>query len=449
MPNHCEAAAQMLALPKFGSGIGLHRMLWAIDNLEQQTWLSNLDAIRVTGSKGKGSTSAVCASILAALGIKVGLYTSPHLLRFNERIKLSGADITDDELTRSWEWFSGVAASYRNKYPDDLYGSFEAFTAVALNAFARNGLSTIVAEGGIGGRYDSTRVIPGKTVALTSVELEHTELLGSTCELIAYDKADLCPSDGTVVVGPVDRDVLRRLRGYCRVRNVSLIDAVAESTVTGLRFAHRHMEFSLNCAGIDIGEVCTPLLGEHQAGNIAVAITAAWNWITRNRSDISEEMFRRCVIDALGTIQWPGRLEFINENPEVLIDVGHTPQSMRMVASTVKKLFGSRPILLLTGVSRDKNVAGILSELIPVAAVVVCTRAYHKGASSDELGQLCRGLEPGIEVLSIEPLEEAAQVALARAASAHMPLLVAGGLFLAVEVMTAMRGGDPRLLHFA
>ena len=200
-PRNCPAALEMLALPKFGAGIGLHRMRWALEQLPDRAWLENLDAIKVTGSKGKGSTASICAAILRQLGFTTGLYTSPHLYRFNERIKTGQRDILDEELAIAWEWFKAVKMDYERLHPNDSFGAFEACTAVAARHFANQRVEALVVESGIGGRYDPARTIPGRTAALTSVELEHVNLLGDRTELIAYDKADLCPPHGTLLAG--------------------------------------------------------------------------------------------------------------------------------------------------------------------------------------------------------------------------------------------------------
>jgi dihydrofolate synthase/folylpolyglutamate synthase len=448
-PNHSEAAIELLKFPKFGKGIGLHRMLWLIDQMKQELWWRNLDVLKVTGSKGKGSTSALCSSILSRLGLQVGLFTSPHLLRFNERINLAGKDISDEDLTKSWTWFRNIAAAYRVTNPSDSFGAFEAFTAVAFEAFARHNLAAVVCEAGIGGRYDSTRPLPGKTVALTSIELEHAELLGSTTEQIAYDKADLCPSGGTLVVGRLDRELIRRLKGYCRIRSVSLLEVELQSDISDVHYVDHRMEFTLSCIGLNFGRVSTPLLGEHQAGNVAVAIAATWDWLSRNRPDIHKERFKASVIEGIAGVHWPGRLQRIMENPDIVIDVGHTPQSMRSIASTVQEVYPGRPIALLTGVSKDKNVKSVLSELAPLASAIICTRPYHKGAPANEVADICRQLRPEIEVIAKENIEEAVNVAINYALPSNMVILVAGGLFLAIEAMVAIQGGDPSVLKFA
>jgi len=446
-PNHSNAASELLKFSKFGKGIGLHRMHWIIKQMQNPEWTSNLDVLKITGSKGKGSTSVLCSIFLSKLGLRVGLFTSPHLLRFNERIKIDGVDISDEHLSESWENFRAKEAMYNRLFPGDTFGSFEAFTAVAFDAFESHRVDAVVSEAGIGGRYDSTRPFPGRTVALTSVELEHTELLGNSTELIAYDKADLCPSGGTLIVGNIDKEIIRRLRSFCAIRSVNLL--IPDSEISDIAFSENKMEFSLKCIGLDFGRLRTSLLGEHQAGNISLAVTATWNWLSRNRPNITKEELKAAAIEAISEVHWPGRLQTVHKDPLVVIDVGHTPQSMHSVALTVKEAYPETPILLLTGVSKDKNLVGILSELVPIASLVICSCPYHKGTAAEQVAEVCRSLTDGVEVIAVEKIEDAVGEAIRRAREGKMMVLVAGGLFLAIEAMIAAEGGDPAALLFA
>jgi dihydrofolate synthase/folylpolyglutamate synthase len=447
--TNSEAATELLRLPKFGAGVGLHRMLWVVDRMQATDWFTNLDVLKITGSKGKGSASAFSSAILSQLGLRTGLFTSPHLFRFNERIKLNGSDISDEELAVSWAWFKNIIEDYSRLYSDDSFGFFEALTGVAFHLFSRHNVAAVVAEAGIGGRYDSTRPFPGKTVALTSVELEHTELLGETTELIAYDKADLCPSGGTLVVGELHQELVPRLRSYCRLRGIRIVEAQAASEISNVEFLGDIMTFSLKCVDLDFGTVSMPLIGRHQAGNAAVAIIATWDWLSRNYPDIDASSFKGSVIQALGAIHWPGRLQRIMERPEVIIDVGHTPQSMRCVADAIREMNPHRAILLLTGVSRDKNVNAVLAELVPIASLIICTQPHHKGTPAGQVAAICRKLRPDLEVISVNNIEDAVRDAIRFASENNMTVVIAGGLFLAIEATIVSQGGKPTDLMFA
>lgn len=451
LPAAPPAVQRLLDHPKFGSGIGFQRMQALLGQLPNPAWSTHLDALKVTGSKGKGSTAAVAAEILRQLGLKTGLYTSPHLLRFNERIRINQNDINEADLVEACTWYDSAAKAYQQAFPNDHFAAFEAFTAVALHHFSHHHVQAVVAEAGIGGRYDTTRTFPGTTVALTSVELEHCELLGHQPEFIAYDKADLCPAGGTLVVGRIEPELVRRLRAYTRDRGIQLVDIRAEAEVGEVEFVDWRMRFSLRCLGCDFGRLETPLLGEHQAWNIAVAATAVRNWLHRHRSEVGveQEQFREAVRNAAASVKWPGRLERLSLQPETIIDVGHTPQSMRAIVAALRSMPSDKPVLLVTGVSYNKDIRGVLAELLPVADAVVCTAAWYKGAPATEIEQHVRALRPDVPVQVIPTLEEATAYALERATRENARVLFAGGLFLAIEAMATLQHIDPRSLRFA
>jgi dihydrofolate synthase/folylpolyglutamate synthase len=447
-PELTRLTAELLALPRSGLGTGFHRMLHLTAEARRSAWWRDLEAIKITGSKGKGSTSALLAAILRELGISHGLYTSPHLVRFAERIQVGGNPIPAGELISTARAVLAARAEYEARYPDDRIGAFEVFTALAVRHFAAAGPRTVVSEAGIGGRYDATRIFPGSVAALTSVELEHTALLGWSPDSIAFDKADLCPDRGTLVAGPMAPDLLRRLEGYCAVRRVELVPIESLASVSALEYRDGVMRFSMRCDGLDFGTLTSRLPGEHQAWNAALAVAVLRRWLARTETAVAGERLQAAVREALRTVEWPGRFHRVHSDPDVIVDVGHTPQSVRGAARTMRLVYPGRPVLLVTGVSVDKDAEGILRELLPGAEAVLCTRAHHKGRPAAEIADLCRALRPGVEIETRERIEEAVEAALARASRDGMVVLVAGGLFLAVEAAVSLQGGDPRQVQF-
>ena len=443
-----DATAALLAVPKFGAGVGLHRMLWFTRELPAQDWLRGLDAIKVTGSKGKGSVCAVTEAILRHAGVRTGLFTSPHLLRFHERIQVNGCPISETDLRTSAAWALDAKTRYEGLFPGDTPGAFEVCTAAALHHFSRENVEVVVAEAGIGGRYDSTRVLPGPLAALTSVELEHTAILGNSTELIAFDKADLCPSGGALVAGRIEPSLLRRLEAYCRIRNVDLLPVADHLSVSAITWQDHQMVFDLTAEGLGLPGLQTRLLGEHQAWNIGVAILLTRRWLAAHRPDMEPGHFEHAIRTALRELVWPGRLQLIAANPDVLIDVGHTPQSLRSLVATMREAYADKPVLLVTGVSIDKDIAGVLTELVPGAASIICTKAWHKGAPASRIAEHCESVRPGSVRAVFDTIEEAVDAARTRAAAENMRVLVAGGLFLAIEAMTHIQGGNPRDLRF-
>ena len=383
------------------------------------------------------------------LGLRVGLYTSPHLLRFNERIKVNGEEIRTEDLEAAFAWFSGLQKEYSSLFPNDYFGAFEAFTAVALFHFNHSDVEVIVSEGGIGGRYDWTGVLP-----MIGADTHRTGTLRDTRQTPtgknAFDKADICPDGGDLIVGRIDAEVRRRLSSYCRLRRVRAIYAEELCKIYGpTSQSPDRMEFGLKCDGIDFGRLRSSLIGEHQIGNIAVAVLAVSHWIAQRRQDIAEAGFRSAVQRALPRVKWPGRLQRIRQNPDVIIDVGHTPQSMRTTVAAINSLRGPKKVLLVTGVSRDKDVRGILAEIVPVADRILCTSAYHKGETAAVIRDHCRALRPELDIHSAEHTDQAAIDALRMVSSDSWMVLIAGGLFVSIETMWAMQGRDPRELQFA
>lgn len=444
-PNPYERLSH---LKKMGNGVGLHRISWLVSDLLAQPWLANLQSIRVTGSNGKGSVCAMLDSIFEALGIERGLYISPHLVRFNERFSLNGNLISDEELMAAIDWFLAREREYSSSYPDDSIGLFEAYTAIALQYFDHHKPDVLVAEAGIGGRYDATRVLPGNLVGLTSLDLEHADLLGNSLELIAYDKADLCPTGGTLVVGKIDPEVLRRLRAYCDLRKVNLVSTEELLRVKDVSFTHTTTVASLSLDGMEFDHLQIGLPGRHQINNAAVAILLAQRWIEQEKPTLSAEDFRKGIYEGLRTVRWPGRFQRIQEKPEIYIDVGHTPDAIDRVVETVQDVLPGKPILLVTGVSRDKQVEKIVSKLAKIATRVICTRAYHRGRDASEIFRLVRNQYPEIPVDEAATIEQATALALKLAKENNMTILVAGGLFLAIEAMVAFQGNDPQALRF-
>lgn len=440
--------ARLLDIPKFGQGIGLHRMEALCAEIREGSWMAGLDALKVTGSNGKGSVCAMAASILSALGIHHGLYISPHLIRFHERMVADGRPISDPDLEEAVDWLLERRESYEREHPDDHVGAFEAFTAVALHWFAKLRPETVVAEAGIGGRYDPVRIVPGDWVGLTSIDLEHTEILGPTLELIAYDKADLCSDGGTLVLGEMDGEVLRRLEAYCRLRSIRAILACQEMRPLQVRHTGMRMVVDFETAGGRLNGLEIGLLGRHQVSNAAVAALLVRGWLARHRPGLAPEDFEAGLRRGLANVTWPGRLQRVSDNPEVFIDVGHTPGAIAALVEAVRTILAGRRLFLVTGVSYNKQFEDIVTRLAPLADRILCTRAYHKGSPVEVIEQIARRVRPDIPVTAEERIEDAMARALEIARTEGMTVLVAGGLFLSMEAAQAVRGEDPQALRF-
>ena len=443
-----ELIAQLLNIPKFGKGIGLHRMHYFLNQQPIAPWISQVDAIKITGSNGKGSVSNLVAAILKESGFRVGLYTSPHLFRFHERIRVDGIDISDYELQVVGQWILKTIEEYEQCYPDDKCGAFEAFTAMALHYFATCQVDAVVTEAGIGGRFDSTRMIPGNTTAITSLDLEHTQILGSTLELIAHDKAELCPSGGTLVVGDIDSEVLRKLEVYCSLRKVHLLSIRNCCTFSKPRYIDNQLVFDLQYRDLNWKDLQLKLLGSHQVNNATVSILLAEHWLRLKQPNLSSSEFESIVRCALAHVSVSGRLQKVWEQPEIYVDVGHSPDAMRQLVDSVQQLWQSEPVLLVTGVSYNKDVQSILARLVSIPNRAICTRAWHRGSQVKIIANCLADLRPDLPIDTAETIEQAVVMAKDLALRHKMKVLVAGGLFLSAEFIQVLQGEDPRAIQF-
>lgn len=312
-----------------------------------------LKFVHITGTNGKGSTAAMVASVLTAAGLKTGLCTSPHLWTFHERFQVDGVPIPDEALGRIAE--EVIAAGRGMKDPAT---EFELMTAVGLLYFLEAGCDIVVLEVGLGGRLDSTNVIPAPEAAvITNIGLEHTAQLGNTRALIAGEKAGIIKRGCEAVLYHQSREVEEVVERVCRELNVPLTLTAPEelkvlsSGLEGQTFTYR-----------DEGPYRIPLLGEHQRYNAAAALETLW--VLRKRGwDIPET----AVTEGLSKTVWPARMELVRRNPDVILDGGHNPQCMEALGKALRELYPEKKLIFLTGVLADKDYPTMMGEILPLA----------------------------------------------------------------------------------
>lgn len=395
--------------PKFGAGPGLERVAAIAERLGVSLKSFGDAGAVIVGSNGKGSTAAMTAAILRETGASVGLFTSPHLFDLNERFNIDGADISDEELAHQWSRVVEAAAPFR-----DALGGFEFLFLIAADWFAARGCAHTVWEAGIGGRLDPVRLIEAKRVALTSLDLEHTALLGDTLEEIARDKIDAAPNGATLYIGASCAPQRNSIEAHCGERGV-------------------RPQFTPPFEGT------APLCGEYQRDNAALAVALA-----RDVKAIKDAQ----VATGLAVTRWPGRLEVLQADPLVVIDVGHTPDGARRARAGFEAMRGDKAGVLVCGVSADKEVSAIVSVLAPGFETVLCAVAKHKGAAAPAIAAAANAANPEAELILADSVAEAHHLALARASTQNAAVFVAGGLFLAAEFRAVHLGRDPAALVF-
>lgn len=317
-----------------------------------------LKYIHIAGTNGKGSTAAMTASILRKAGYKTGLYTSPYIYRFNERMQIDGEQISDEELAQITAWIKPLAQSMEESPTE-----FELVSCIAFEYFMRNGCDIVVLEVGMGGALDSTNVIPTPEVAvITNIGLDHTDVLGKTVEEIAETKAGIIKEGGSAVVYRGTPGVEAVFEKVCAERHVSLKKADFES----LKLLRHGLEGQVfDCGSRKALEL--PLLGDHQLHNAAVVLGVMDTLIEKGWK-ITEENIRTGLRD----VSWPGRFDIMRRKPLFIIDGGHNPQCIEALVKNIQDYLAGRKIIVLTGVLADKDYADMYKPVMPLVQEFVC-----------------------------------------------------------------------------
>jgi dihydrofolate synthase/folylpolyglutamate synthase len=434
-------------LPKYGDGVCLARMAGLLDALEIDRARLQCISVVVAGSNGKGSTAAMCAQIGRAYGLRTGLFTSPHLVRFNERIQVDGIEIDDDTFTRLQRRIEAAIGEV-SKRLGQKFGAFEALFALACLHFQKSECDFAVFEAGIGGRYDPVRLVGAHQTCVTSVDYEHVELLGNTLELIASDKSDACAAGGTIVYGENCRGLRAHLVEYNRSRGCTALfvrdDIGIDNEVAGASGQRFDLRFGDQAfRGLELN-----LTGAFQINNAAIAITLFLLWLQRAPSRKAPDRIEAAIRAGLREARWPGRLEVIQSDPLTVIDVGHTPDGIRQSLASLTAIHGAGDWILVTGVSRDKQADEIVGALAPAFDIIIATAAHHQGANPNSIAAAARLANSGADVHVAATIQDAVRLSQEQAAAQKRRVYVAGGLFLAIEYATVARGGHAADLDF-
>lgn len=383
--------------------------------------------IHVAGTKGKGSTAAMIASILTRAGYKTGLYTSPHLHDFTERIQVDRVPITKDEFARLVEVMEPQVEAV-NKF--GVFGqltTFELLTVLAFAYFKERGVAFQVLEVGMGGRLDATNVVEPGVCVITSISLDHTDVLGNTLARIAGEKTGIIKPGSIVVSSPQPPEAMAVIEGACREQAAKLVKVGSDVTWERKAFSNEGQSFQLK--GLT-GEysLSLALLGEYQLENASAAVAAV-----ETLAELGMGVGAESIASGLTQVRWLGRLQVLRQKPWFIVDCAHNAYSAKRLAEALKQHFDFEEAVLILGVSSDKDVAGMVSELMPLAGTVIVTSAQHP-----------RALEPatlaaefsrqGINPEVAGNVSSAVDLALARAKAEDL-ICATGSLFVVAEVM--------------
>ena len=317
-----------------------------------------LKFVHIAGTNGKGSTAAMTASILRKAGYRTGLYTSPYIYRFHERMQVDGLEITDEELSEITEYVKPLAESLT-----EVPTEFELVCCIAFEYFVRKQCDIVVLEVGMGGAFDATNVIETPEVAvITNIGLDHTEVLGDTVEKIAETKSGIFKENGYAVVYRSTPSVEAVYEKVCAEKHVKLMKADFDSL--------RLKKHTLDGQVFDCGErkdLVLPLLGDHQLHNASVVLS-----IVDTLKTIGWNIHEQNIRDGMKDVKWPGRFDVVSHSPLFIIDGGHNPQCIEALVKNVEDYLHDRKVIALTGVLADKDYADMYVPIMPFVDQFVC-----------------------------------------------------------------------------
>ena len=414
----------------------------------------SLQCVLIAGTNGKGSTAATLASILQASGLKTGLYTSPHLVRINERICVNGSSIKDDEFALLHDVVDRTAERLVGEGELPWHPSFfEMLTAMAFEYFARSRPDVVVLEVGMGGRLDATNVVDPRISVITDISLDHQKYLGNTVGEIAREKVGIIRPGGVVVTLPQMPDAndvignaildlgARAISAVAYVPPVSPGSAefwenAAKTFTTGVteEITGPRSRYPLQVMGQQI-MVESPLMGRHQLRNIALAIAAAEELRNQGFGGITASTIERGIRET----HWPGRFQVVparDGGPEIVLDVAHNPAGAWALRSTLSAAYEDRPVTMVFGVMRDKAVSEVTEILFPIAERVVLTQANNpRSATPVEIRQAASRVE--VDIRQVAEVDSALTEA-RRIAGPGGLVVVTGSIYIVGEAMLAL-----------
>ncbi|MFW6158731.1 MAG: bifunctional folylpolyglutamate synthase/dihydrofolate synthase [Planctomycetota bacterium] len=439
---HFTDYERMHRVTKATSVFGLARMNKLLDHCGNPHL--ELDAVHVAGTKGKGSTAAMTASVLGASGRTVGLYTSPHVYDIRERIQVNGEWIPEASVRRLLDGL--VPYLEVAKHGGDTYAPtfFETFTVIAFLYFLERGVDVAVVEVGLGGRLDATNVLQPRACAITPISFDHTEKLGHTLAEIAGEKAGIVKPGVPMISGVQRPEALAVIRDRCEGADAPL-HVVGEDVVIGPRAdatggGGPAGAFRVRTWRRELDGLTVPLLGRHQCENAATAIGLA-DLLHERGTELSDADIR----SGLASVRWPGRIQLVGERPEIIVDGAHNPASIGVLLDTLADLAPKRTVFVVA-VNADKDVTRMLRLLADAADAFVFTRTDNpRAAPPDDLEDRLAEMAPDAPCRAADEPGRALDLA-RELAGADDRIVVTGSMYLAGDALMILdrRRADPK-----
>ncbi len=421
MMNYKETLEYIHSVCWKGSRPGLERtekLLCMMGNPQ-----NNLKYIHVAGTNGKGSVCSMLSTVLRRAGYKTGLYTSPFVRYFNERMMIDGQMISNDELSEITEYVKQFADKM-----EDVPTEFELITAIAFEYFSRNKCDIVVLEVGMGGRLDSTNIINTTVLTvITGIALDHTAFLGDTIGEIATEKAGIIKNNIPVVFGGKSIEAYEAVSKVAKEKN-SILHTATDSEFTNIEFSFRGCTLDTPM----LKKLFVSLVGDYQPSNIATALKCL-SVLKSTGMKISEEDIR----NGMAEVYWPARFEIINENPLMIYDGAHNPEGLRACVDSIKRFFGDKKVNIISGVMADKDVNSMLPVIAEVADEVF-TVIPNNPRSMDSKVYAEYFNNYGIKAYAFETIEDGVRAGLNSSAEKDCPLVSLGTLYMYGDIRDAL-----------
>ncbi|WFD11224.1 bifunctional folylpolyglutamate synthase/dihydrofolate synthase [Tepidibacter hydrothermalis] len=431
--NYNEALEYIHGTYKFGRVLGLDnitKLLSLLDNPQD-----DLNIIHVAGTNGKGSTCSFINSMLISGGYKVGLYTSPYLESFTERIRINSENIEEEELAR-------VTNIVKTKV-DDMVESgfnhpteFEIVTAIAFYYYKEQNVDFVVLEVGMGGRFDATNVIKKPLInVITPISIDHTDYLGDTLEKIAYEKGGIIKDNCEVIMYPQSKEAESVIKNIVNEKNCTLTIAnIQDKEITKMDVLGQVFNCKVKDDVYDNLEI--QLIGKHQVNNAIVAINVIK--ILNDKYDF--EISDQSIYEGIKNTKWAGRIEVLGKNPLFIIDGAHNEDGVKSLCNTIDAYMGDRDITLVLGMLKDKDVRTVCEILIPRCKNVITTKPNNPRAmKSDELKAIVNSLNK--ECTSCDDIEKAVELATQKT-NENSVIICAGSLYMIGDIRSIVKKGD-------
>lgn len=417
---------EMYGLRRFGIKLGLDiidSILEALGRPEKK-----FACIHVAGTNGKGSIASALAAILKSAGFRVGLYTSPHLVKFNERICINNKYISDQDVIEAWQAAKAAAPKVREAT------FFEYTTAMALYTFAKQNVDWAVIETGMGGRMDATNILKPRLCIISNISLEHRFYLGNTIAEITGEKGGIIKPETPVVTGVHQKSAIEVLKKTAHQNKAPLF---LKGRDFGIRRkpGPKNQEFAFTYLGLDHRwpDMKSSLRGMHQLDNAALVL-AACEILMRQGTEINLSHIK----DGLASVKWPGRLEMLETKPPIILDGAHNLIAARRLASYLSDLGSDKKITLVIGILDDKPYQAMLKTLVPLCSRVIVTKpVIDRSLDPKVLAKEVRQFEKKVEV--IQSVSEAVSHAMETTSETDF-ICIAGSLYVVGEAKAALEG---------